>query len=79
MDNNQLITSLRFALNRIATNTPHRHHSDCIHNLPADEQITLRGKDRDWWEAMGLPEPVVITPADWEIESPLGPPKQTTS
>lgn len=39
---------------------PHRHHKDCTHNLPADEQIALRGRTREWWEAMGLPEPVVI-------------------
>ena len=45
---------------------PHRHHKDCIHNLPADEQIALRGRTREWWEAMGLPEPTVIDPSQWE-------------
>lgn len=44
---------------------PHRHHKDCIHNLPADEQISLRGRTREWWEAMGLPEPVVIDSSQW--------------
>ena len=44
---------------------PHRHHKDCIHNLPADEQIALRGRTREWWEAMGLPEPIVIDPSQW--------------
>ena len=45
---------------------PHRHHKDCIHNLPADEQIALRGRTREWWEAMGLAEPVVIDSSQWE-------------
>jgi len=43
----------------------HRHHKDCIHNLPADEQIAWRGKTREWWAAVGLPEPTVITPEQW--------------
>lgn len=45
---------------------PHRHHKDCIHNLTPDEQIALRGRTRKWWLAMGLPEPVQITPDEWE-------------
>jgi hypothetical protein len=44
---------------------PHRHHPDCIHNLPPDEQIALRGRTCAWWEAMGLAVPVQITSADW--------------
>lgn len=44
----------------------HRHHPECIHNLTPDEQITLRGQTREWWERMGLPEPIQITPAEWE-------------
>ena len=44
---------------------PHRHHKNCIHNLPADEQIALRGRTREWWEAMGLLEPVVIDSSQW--------------
>lgn len=45
---------------------PHRHHRHCIHNLTPDEQIGLRGRTREWWEAMGLPEPKQITPDEWE-------------
>lgn len=47
----------------------HHHHKDCIHNLPPDEQIALRGRTREWWKGMGLPEPVQITPDDWEEET----------
>jgi hypothetical protein len=47
---------------------PHRHHAECIHNLTPDEQIRLRGRTRPWWEAMGLPEPTQITPAEWEAD-----------
>jgi hypothetical protein len=44
---------------------PHRHHSRCIHNLPPNEQIALRGKTSEWWEAMGLPIPMQIKPDQW--------------
>jgi hypothetical protein len=44
----------------------HRHHRGCIHNLPPDEQIALRGKTREWWERMGLSIPTQITPDEWE-------------
>ena len=47
---------------------PHRHHADCIHNLSPDEQIALRGRDREWWLAMGLPIPEQITPDQWEAD-----------
>ena len=45
---------------------PHRHHRGCIHNLSPDEQITARGRTRQWWQAMGLPIPVQITPEEWD-------------
>ena len=45
---------------------PHRHHERCIHNLTPDEQIARRGRTREWWLRMGLPDPVQITPAEWE-------------
>jgi hypothetical protein len=45
---------------------PHRHHSGCIHNLTPDEQIAIRGRTRAWWDAMGLAEPVQITPDEWQ-------------
>jgi hypothetical protein len=45
---------------------PHRHHQHCIHNLTPDEQIAMRGRTREWWEAVGLALPVQITPEDWD-------------
>lgn len=59
--------TLKRVLRRLA-GEPHRHHKNCVHNLPADEQIALRGRDREWWEAVGLPEPVVIDSSQWETE-----------
>jgi hypothetical protein len=48
---------------------PHVHHAACIPNLPPDEQIALRGRTREWWEAMGLRIPEQITPDQWEQAS----------
>jgi hypothetical protein len=62
MDEHPLINER--VLRRLA-GEPHRHHQDCIHNLPPDEQIALRGRTRDWWVRMGLTIPVQITPDDW--------------
>ena len=72
--NNALIDTLteRFgvdAMERVKkrlAGEPHTHHKDCIHNLSADEQIALRGRTREWWEKVGLPEPIVIDPSQWE-------------
>lgn len=48
----------------------HLHHRDCIHNLPPEEQIALRGKTVDWWMAVVGSMPEQITPDQWECESP---------
>lgn len=48
----------------------HKHHSACIHNLPPEEQVTVRGKTVEWWTKVVGPLPEQITPADWEIEEP---------
>jgi hypothetical protein len=47
---------------------PHRHHSECIHNLSVDEQLELRGDTPEKLEALGFPMPVQITPDDWEVD-----------
>lgn len=46
----------------------HLHHSACIHNLPPEEQIRMRGKTVEWWTRMigGLPEQ--ITPDQWATD-----------
>jgi hypothetical protein len=46
-------------------NGGHRHHSQCIHNLPTVE----------WWTTVVGPLPKQITPDEWEIDPPnrLGP------
>lgn len=46
----------------------HRHTRDCIHNMTPDEQIKFHGRTREWWKRMGLPEPIQITPEDWDDE-----------
>ena len=48
----------------------HKHHKDCIHNLPPEEQIELRGESIEWWMKMVGSMPIQITPDEWE-ESPL--------
>lgn len=59
------------ALEHRAKHGQHLHHRDCIHNLPPEEQVALRGKTVDWWLAIVGPLPKQITPADWEVEPPL--------
>lgn len=46
----------------------HLHHRDCIHNLPPEEQIALRGKTVEWWMSIVGTMPVQITPDQWEAE-----------
>lgn len=52
----------------------HRHHRNCIHNLPPREQHRASIGGRRWtyeqWVAIRGAEPVQITPDDWEIEPP---------
>ncbi|WP_432679144.1 hypothetical protein ACRAJ3_09725 [Rhodococcus pyridinivorans] len=53
---------------RAAQGGKHLHHRDCIHNLPPEEQITIRGKTVEWWMAMVGSMPEQITPDQWETE-----------
>ena len=45
---------------------PHRHHCDCIHNLPPEEQVAMRGRTVEWWTKVIGPLPEQITPEQWE-------------
>lgn len=59
------------ALRRRAENGgQHLHHSACIHNLPPEEQVTMRGKTVRWWKRMIGPLPEQITPEQWETDPP---------
>ena len=53
-----------------AKNGRHMHHSECIHNMPPEEQIEMRGKTVEWWMTVIGSMPVQITPDDWEIDAP---------
>ncbi len=44
----------------------HLHHCDCIHNLPPEEQIALRGKTVEWWTHVIGSMPEQITPDQWQ-------------
>lgn len=48
----------------------HLHHSACIHNLPPEEQLAMRGRTVEWWTTVVGPLPEQITPDQWEIEPP---------
>lgn len=56
------------ALNRRAQDGRHLHSSACIHNLPPEEQIEVRGKTVEWWTTCVGPLPEQITPDQWEAE-----------
>ncbi|WP_288336896.1 hypothetical protein [uncultured Gordonia sp.] len=49
----------------------HLHHRNCIHNLPPEEQVAMRGKSVDWWMTVVGRMPEQITPEQWECEPPL--------
>lgn len=53
---------------RVSNGWVHLHHSDCIHNLPPEEQIAVRGKTVEWWLKMIGPLPVQITPSQWQTD-----------
>lgn len=53
----------------------HLHHSACIHNLPPEEQIALRGRTVEWWMRVIGPLPGQITPDQWETEPPARRPR----
>lgn len=48
----------------------HLHHRECIHNLPPERQVELRGKTVDWWTRVIGDLPEQITPDQWETEPP---------
>lgn len=48
----------------------HLHHRDCIHNLPPEEQIRVRGKTVEWWMKIVGQMPKQITPEQWQCEPP---------
>lgn len=52
-------------------NGGHRHHRNCIHNLPPEEQVAMRGRTVEWWTTVVGPLPEQITPEQWEIEPPI--------
>ena len=51
----------------------HLHHRDCIHNLPPEKQVTMRGKTVEWYLRVIGPLPEQITPEQWETEPPVRP------
>lgn len=62
---------IKAALDKRAENGGrHLHHSECIHNLPPERQVGIRGKTVEWWtEVVGvLPEQ--IGPGQWETDPP---------
>lgn len=46
----------------------HLHHQGCIHNLPPEEQVALRGKTVEWWTRVIGPLPKQITPNQWQTD-----------
>lgn len=48
----------------------HLHHRGCIHNLPPEDQIRVRGKTVEWWMTMVGRMPEQITPEQWQCEPP---------
>jgi hypothetical protein len=48
----------------------HLHHRDCIHNLPPEQQVALRGKTVDWWTRVIGALPTQITPDQWQTTPP---------
>lgn len=51
---------------RAANDGRHLHHRDCIHNLPPERQVALRGKTVEWWMQVVGSLPEQITPEQWE-------------
>lgn len=75
MDASEARAIVAAALNKRAENGGrHLHHSECIHNLPPEQQIAMRGKTVDWWRQVIGDPPVQITPEQWETD----PPERTT-
>jgi len=49
----------------------HLHHGECIHNLPPEDQVAMRGKTVDWWTRVVGSLPEQITPDQWETDPPV--------
>jgi hypothetical protein len=49
----------------------HLHHRNCIHNLPPEEQVAMRGRSVEWWTTIVGPLPEQIIPDQWECEPPF--------
>jgi hypothetical protein len=49
----------------------HQHHRACIHNMPPEEQVQMRGRTVESWLAIHDRLPTQITPADWTVEPPF--------
>ncbi|RAJ70292.1 hypothetical protein K378_01457 [Streptomyces sp. Amel2xB2] len=60
-----IIAALR---KRAANGGQHLHHRDCIHNLPPEKQVEMRGKTVEWWTRIIGDLPEQITPDQWETE-----------
>lgn len=43
----------------------HYHHKGCVHNLPPEEQVKVRGLTVEKWLAVIGSLPEQITPAHW--------------
>ncbi|MEU1663572.1 hypothetical protein ABZ547_08150 [Streptomyces sparsogenes] len=49
----------------------HLHHRGCIHNLPPEKQVALRGKTVEWWLRMVGELPEQITSDQWQTAPPI--------
>lgn len=65
-----MVASLR---RRFENGGRHLHSSSCIHNLPPEQQIEMRGKTVEWWMTVIGSMPEQITPAQWEAEPVVAP------
>jgi hypothetical protein len=71
MDERQARDIVAAALRKRAANGGrHLHHRNCIHNLPPEKQVAMRGKTVEWWERVIGALPEQITPEQWQTEPP---------
>lgn len=78
MDDDEMRVLFAAVLRKRAENGGrHVHHRGCIHNLPPEEQVTVRGRTVEWWTKMIGPLPPQITPEQWETDPPEITPEET--